>query len=133
MKALACLILLLTVTLPVSAAPGTNKSRCQFGTVDRAFVRVYGGANLTTDGAIADAWLVALRPTTGGANFGGLPRVATVTLFRDDTFAGMLMVRGDGDRLRLWARDDEKAWNWQPCAVGELPVAVVYEWIEEQS
>lgn len=121
-------VLVLALALPVYGAPGVHTA-CKFGVVDRAFVRVHGGVNVERDGALVEAWLAALRPTSSRANFGGLPRVATVTLFRDGAFAGMLMVHGEGETLRLWARNQDKAMDWQPCAAGELPAAVVDEWI----
>lgn len=128
MRRLLLIVLLCALAQSAQAAPGVRDA-CKFGAIERAFVRVYGGVNVERDGALVEAWLAALRPTSSRANFGGLPRVATVTLFRDGAFAGMLMVHGEGETLRLWARNQDKAMDWQPCAAGELPAAVVDEWI----
>lgn len=69
-----------------------------------------------------------IESTHSHEDFHGLPRVVTVTLFKGDTFAGLLDVRGRGDVLRIRVRN---AKDLDACYSGEIDAAIVMSWTQE--
>ncbi len=120
-------VILCALAIPAQAAP---HSACKFGHVTLAIARVPGGdAMRVTDAdmlAAVGQWAI-VEPVQGGANFYGLPRYIYVTLFRGETFAGMLMIHKDANSLRLWALDDDEMQT--TCAAGGVDAAMVDAWI----